>query len=59
MPISVIETYPGQNLSVFQLLHAARVKLHGVAFCGRFVEGLSGCVRPSTQLQLLQDSDDP
>ena len=52
MPTSVggNKTYPGRNLSVYQLLYAAKMKLQGAAFCGRFVEGLSGRVCRSTQM---------
>ena len=31
------ETYPGQNLSISQLLYAVRKKLQDACFAGRFV----------------------
>ena len=49
--------YPGQDLSVSQLIHAARRKLQDTIFSGRYVWTITFDAR-IIQTQVLQDGDD-
>ena len=59
-PVGGGESYPGSNLSVSQLLDAAKRKLRDTMFCGRCVFENNPCHlrTPSAETQIPQDCRD-